>query len=62
MKIVFSLVLQSSVSHMAVYKFLAFKGLYIQTNLRNKFLKKLYKTMNVDHHTQASHIHTMSIT
>ena len=45
---------------MAVYKFLAFKGLYIQTNLRNKFLKKLYKTMNVDHHTQASHIHTIT--
>ena len=33
---------------MAVYKFLAFKDLYIQKNLRNKFLKKLYKTMNFD--------------
>ena len=30
---------------------LAFKDLYIQTNLRNKFLKKLYKTMNFDLHT-----------
>ena len=36
---------------MAVYKFLAFKDLYIQKNLRNKFLKKLYKTMNFDLHT-----------
>ena len=27
------------------------QGLYIQTNLRNKFLKKLYKIKNVDHHT-----------
>ena len=36
---------------MAAYKFLAFKDLYIQTNLRNKFLKKLYKTMNFDLHT-----------
>ena len=26
------------------YQFLAFKGLYIQTNLDNKFFKKLYKT------------------
>ena len=33
---------------MAVYKFLAFKDLYIQTNVRNKFLKKLYKTLNFD--------------
>ena len=33
------------------YHFLAFKDLYIQTNLRNKFLKKLYKTMNFDLHT-----------
>ena len=36
---------------MAVYKFLAFKDLYIQKNLRKKFLKKLYKTMNFDLHT-----------
>ena len=28
----------------------AFKDLYIQTNLCNKFLKKLYKTMNFDLH------------
>ena len=33
---------------MVVYKFLAFKDLYIQTNWRNEFLKKLYKTMNFD--------------
>ena len=32
-------------------QFLAFKDLYIQTNVRNKFLKKLYKTMNFDLHT-----------
>ena len=32
-------------------QFLAFKDLYIQTNLCNKFLKKLYKTMNFDLHT-----------
>ena len=36
---------------MAVYKFLAFKDFYIQTNLLNKFLKKLYKTKNFDLHT-----------
>ena len=36
---------------MAVYQFLGFKDLYIQTNLSNKFLKKLYKTMNFDLHT-----------
>ena len=30
---------------------LAFKDLYIRTNLRNKFLKKFYKTMNFDLHT-----------
>ena len=36
---------------MAVYKFLAFMDLYIQTNLRNKFWKKLYKTLNFDLHT-----------
>ena len=36
---------------MAVYKFLALTGFYIQTNLRNKFLKQLYKTMNFDLHT-----------
>ena len=48
---------------MAVYKFLAFKDLYIQTNLRNKFLKKLYKTMNSDLHIQTSrNIQTISIT
>ena len=35
---------------MAVYKFLAFKDLYIQTSLCNKFLKKLYKTLNFDLH------------
>ena len=29
----------------------AFKDLYIQTNLCNKFLKKLYKTMNFNLHT-----------
>ena len=33
------------------WQFLAFKDLYIQTNLHNKFLKKLYKTMNFDLHT-----------
>ena len=27
------------------YQFLPFKDLYFQTNLRNKFLKKLYKTI-----------------
>ena len=27
------------------YQFLPFKDLYIQTNLHNKFLKKLYKTI-----------------
>ena len=37
---------------MAVYEFLAFKDLYIQTNLRNKFLKKLCKIMNFDLHTK----------
>ena len=31
---------------MAVYN-----SFYIQTNLRNKFLKKLYKTKNFDLHT-----------
>ena len=31
-------------------QFLVFKNLYIQTNLGNKFLKKLYKTMNFDLH------------
>ena len=41
---------------MAVYKFSAFKDLYIQTNLCNKFLKKLYKTMNFDLHTHKHHI------
>ena len=35
---------------MTVYKFLAFKDFYIQTN-SNKFLKKLYKTLNFDLHT-----------
>ena len=30
---------------------LLFKDLYIQTNVCNKFLKKLYKTMNFDLHT-----------
>ena len=30
---------------------LAFKDLYIQTNLCNKFLNKLYETMNFDLHT-----------
>ena len=49
--------------HASLYQFLAFKDLYIQTNLRNKFLIKLYKTMNFDLHTEASHnIHTISIT
>ena len=38
-------------AHMKVYEFLAFKDLYIQTKLRNKFLKKLYKTMISDLHT-----------
>ena len=38
-------------THGSLQQFLALKGLYIQTNLRNKFLKKLYKTMNFDHHT-----------
>ena len=36
---------------MTVYEFLAFKDLYIQKNLRNKFLKKLNKTMNFDLNT-----------
>ena len=36
---------------MAVYKLLAFKDPYNQTNLRNKFLMKFYKTMNFDLHT-----------
>ena len=34
-----------------VNQFSAFKGLYIQTNVHDKFLKKLYKTMNFDLHT-----------
>ena len=38
-------------THGSLWQFLAFKNLYIQTNLRNKFLKKLYKTMNFDLHT-----------
>ena len=33
------------------HKFLALKDLYIQRNLSNKFLKKLYKTMNFHLHT-----------
>ena len=41
---------------MAVYQFLGFKDLYIQTNLSNKFLKKLHKTMNFDLHTWKLHI------
>ena len=35
-------------THGSLQQFLAFKDIYIQTNLRNKFLKKLYKTMNFD--------------
>ena len=35
----------------SLQQFLAFKDLYIPTNFRNEFLKKLYKTMNFDLHT-----------
>ena len=38
-------------THGSLWQFLAFKDLYIPTNLRNKFLKKFYKTMNFDLHT-----------
>ena len=39
-------------AHGSLQQFLAFKDLYIQnSNLRNKFLKKLYKTLNFDLHT-----------
>ena len=38
-------------THGSLQRLLAFKELYIQTNLRNKFLKKFYKTMNFDLHT-----------
>ena len=37
-------------THGSLEQFLAFKDLYIQTIVRNKFLKKLYKTMNLDLH------------
>ena len=40
---------------MAVYNsFVAFKDLYIQTNLHNKFLQKLYK----NHEFWSPHINT----
>ena len=45
---------------MAVYQFFGFKDLYIKTNLSNKFLKKLHKTMNFDLHIWKLHnIHHM---
>ena len=37
--------------HGSSQQFLALKDLYTRTKLRNKFLKKLYKTMNFDLHT-----------
>ena len=42
-----------NIQHSVFYniQFLALKNLYIQTNLRHKFLKKLYKSMNFDLHT-----------
>ena len=38
-------------THGSLHQFLTFKDLYIRTNLSNKFLKKLYGTMNFDLHT-----------
>ena len=38
-------------SHGSLYQFLAFMDLYIQTDLRNRFLNKLYKTINFDLHS-----------
>ena len=38
-------------THGSLKQFSAFKDLYIQTNFRNKLLKKLYKTLNFDLHT-----------
>ena len=35
----------------SLQQFLAFKDLYIQTSLRNKLLKMLYKIINFDLHT-----------
>ena len=37
-------------THGSLQQLLAFKDLYIQTNLHSKFLKKFYKTMNFDLH------------